>query len=111
MNKLRPGSIARIDAREVGKLRMSNVTKFLASCSTNGLPPEDLFLRDDLIEATSDSLARVAKTIIALIKLVEAPIQAHSRISRGSGGILKPINTSLVVKVPPSLGSPYRTGS
>ena len=111
MNKLRPGSIARIDAREDGKLRMSNVTKFLASCSTNGLPPEDLFLRDDLIEATSDSLARVARTIIALIKWAEAPIQTHSRISRGSGGILKPINTSVVVKAPPPLGSPYRSGS
>ncbi|KAH9984899.1 hypothetical protein BJV77DRAFT_965843 [Russula vinacea] len=63
MNKLRPGSIARIDAREDGKLRMSN----------------DLFLRDDLIEATSDSLARVAKTIIALIKWADTPIQTHSR--------------------------------
>ena len=32
MNKLRPGSIARIDPREDGKLRTSNVTKFLDSC-------------------------------------------------------------------------------
>jgi hypothetical protein len=110
MNKLRPGSIGRIDPREDGKLRMSNVTKFLASCSANGLPPEDLFLRDDLIEATSDSLARVAKTIIALVKWAETPAQTHSRISRGSG-VLKPINTSVSAKAPPPLGSPYRPGS
>src|SRR6266478_2336144 len=110
MNKLRPGSIGRIDPREDGKLRMSNVTKFLASCSANGLSPEDIFHRDDLVEATSDSLARVSKTIIALVKWAETPVQTRSRISRGSG-ILKPINTSIAVKVPPPLGSPYRPGS
>jgi hypothetical protein len=78
MNKLRPGSIGRIDPREDGKLRISNMTKFLASCSANGLSPEDLFLRDDLIEATSDSLARVAKTIVALVKWAETPLQTLS---------------------------------
>jgi len=113
MNKLRPGSIARVDPREDGKLRMSNVTKFLASCSANGLPPEDLFLRDDLIEATSDSLARVAKTIIALVKWAETPVPTHSQLLRG-GGKLRSINTSAAK---PSLngsgllGSPYYTGS
>src|SRR5487761_427610 len=110
MNKLRPGSIARVDPREDGKLRMSNVTKFLASCSANGLPPGDLFLRDDLIEATSDSLARVAKTIIALVKWAETPVTKHSHILRG-GGNPKPINTSFAK--PSSngpVGSPYRTG-
>jgi hypothetical protein len=57
-NKLRPGSISRIDPREDGKLRTSNVTKYLASCSANGLPPEYLFLRDDIIKGTTDCLAR-----------------------------------------------------
>lgn len=113
MNKLRPGSIARVDPREDGKLRMSNVTKFLASCSANGLPPEDLFLRDDLIEATSDSLARVAKTIIALVKWAETPVPTHSQLLRG-GGKLRHINTPAAK---PSFngsgpfGSPYYTGS
>ena len=51
-HKLRPGSIVRVDPGEGSKLRTSNVTKF-ASCSANGLLPEDLFLRDDLIESTS----------------------------------------------------------
>ena len=108
MNKLRPGSIARIDPREDGKLRTSNVTKFLASCSVNGLPPEDLFLRDDLIEGTSDCLARVAKTIIALVKWAETPVPTHSHLLRGGGSRPKPINTALANGAP---GSPYRTGS
>ena len=111
MNKLRPGSIARVDPREDGKLRMSNVTRFLASCSANGLPPEDLFQRDDLIEATSDSLARVAKTVIALVKWAETPITTHSHLLRGRGNP-KHVNASVVK---PSLngpvGSPYLTGS
>ena len=111
MNKLRPGSIARVNPREDGKLRMSNVTKFLASCSANGLPPEDLFHRDDLIEATSDSLARVARTIIALVKWAETPVTKHSHILRG-GGKLKSISTSVAKPGPNgSVGSPYRTGS
>ncbi|KAI0306148.1 hypothetical protein B0F90DRAFT_1814941 [Multifurca ochricompacta] len=113
MNKLRPGSIARIDPREDGKLRTSNVTKFLASCSANGLPPEDLFLRDDLIEGTSDCLARVAKTIIALVKWAETPVPTQSRLLRG-GGNLKFINTSVANASANGngiLGSPYRTGS
>jgi hypothetical protein len=108
MNRLRPGSIARIDPREDGKLRTSNVTKFLASCSANGLPPEDLFLRDDLIEGTSDCLARVAKTIITLVKWAETPVPTHSRFLRGGGSKSKPINVTLANAAP---GLPYRTGS
>ena len=108
MNKLRPGSIARIDPREDGKLRTSNVTKFLASCSANGLPPEDLFLRDDLIEGTSDCLARVAKTIISLVKWAESPVPTYSHLLSGGGSRSKPINTSLANAAP---GSPYRTAS
>ncbi|KAN0138112.1 hypothetical protein V8E53_004001, partial [Lactarius tabidus] len=106
-HKLRPGSIARIDPREDGMFRTSNMTKFLASCSANGLPPGDLFLRDDLIEGTSDCLARVAKTIITLVKWAETPVPTHSHLLRG-GNKLKPINATLANAAP---GSPYRTGS
>ncbi|KZV64677.1 hypothetical protein PENSPDRAFT_656389, partial [Peniophora sp. CONT] len=89
MNKLRPGSIARVDAREDGRVRTSNVTKFLAAHASHGLPSTDRFMRDDLIEATADSLARVAKTISALINWAEAPA-APSVLLRGgkaAGGI------------------------
>ena len=78
--------MARIDPREDSRLRTSGVTKFLASCSANGLPPEDLFLHDDLIESTSDCLARVAKTIIALAQWAETPVPTHSHLLRGGGG-------------------------
>jgi hypothetical protein len=85
MNKLRSASIVRPDVREDGIVRTSNVTKFLAACSSYGLPEEDLFQREDLIEATGDSLARVARTIIALLKYVEAPAVERSKIIYGQG--------------------------
>ena len=88
MNKLRPQSITMIDPREDGILRTSNMTKFLESCFANGFPPEDIFLRDDLINATSESLARVAKTIISLVKWAENP--APTRTHRRRGGSTKP---------------------
>ncbi|KAI0060757.1 hypothetical protein BV25DRAFT_1806793 [Artomyces pyxidatus] len=98
MNKLRPGSIARIDPREDGRVRTSNVTKFLASCSSNGLPSEDLFLRDDLIEGTFECLARVARTVSALVKWAEAPTPDRSRILKGGDAKLDSL-------------SPYRSAS
>ena len=83
MNKLRCSSVVRPDPREDGFVRTSNVTKFLASCSSYGLPNEDLFQRDDLIEASSESLARVAQTIIALIKFAEDTPVDRSKIIAG----------------------------
>ena len=81
MNKVRPGSIARVDKREDGVVRTSNVTKFLASCSsTLGLPSEDLFLRDDLIQGSFESLARVSRTIVALIETSENPPLDRQRL-------------------------------
>ena len=69
-------------------VRTSNVTKFLASCSsTLGLSSEDLFLRDDLIEGSFESLARVSRTIIALIETSENPPPDHPRFQgRGPYG-------------------------
>ena len=46
-------------------MRTSNVTKFLAASSSLGVPRDEIFHRDDLIEATPESLARVAKNILA----------------------------------------------
>ena len=92
MNKVRPGSIARVDKREDGVVRTSNVTKFLASCSsTLGLHSEDLFLRDDLIEGSFESLARVSRTIVSLIETSENPptnrtmLQGHGPYGKSSG--------------------------
>ncbi|KAE9397077.1 hypothetical protein BT96DRAFT_996156 [Gymnopus androsaceus JB14] len=83
MNKLRSSSIVRPDPKEDGFVRTSNITKFLAACSSYGLPNEDLFQRDDLIESSSETLARVAKTVIALIKFVDAPILDQSKVLSG----------------------------
>ena len=73
MNKLRSSSVVRPDPREDGFINTSNVTRFLAACASYGLPNEDLFQHDDLIEASSESLARVAKTVIALFKFMDSP--------------------------------------
>jgi len=66
-------------------VRSSNITQFLASCFTMlELSPRDLFLRDDLVEGSFESLARVSKTIIALVGISENPSsgspQAHPKL-------------------------------
>jgi hypothetical protein len=91
----------RPDPREDGRTKTSNITKFLAGCASYGLSNEDLFHRDDLIEATGDSLARVARTIIALIQFVESP-QASRRYVVASANR----NKQLPKPLPPS---PYGT--
>ena len=78
MNKLRPRSIEKIEPREDGIFLSSNMTKFFSSCIANGFPPKDLFSRDDLIRAKTPSLARVANTILALLKWAERPAQTRS---------------------------------
>ena len=83
MNKLRSSSIVRPDAREDGT---SNLTKFLAACASYGLPPEDLFSNDDFAVSSAESLARVAKTIIALFQLVETPFLHRSKVLVGQSG-------------------------
>ncbi|KAI1793538.1 Pkinase-domain-containing protein [Ganoderma leucocontextum] len=83
VNKLFLGTIARVDKREDGFVRTSNVTKFLAGSSSVGVSAEELFHRDDLIEATSESLSRVSKTILALSRLAEFPGVDRSKIIQG----------------------------
>ncbi|CCM01816.1 uncharacterized protein FIBRA_03884 [Fibroporia radiculosa] len=85
MNKLFPALISRVDPREDGLMRMSNVTKFIAACSSVGVRPEDLFHRDDLIESSAECLARVARTVIALQKLAESP--APEKSIQGGGNV------------------------
>jgi hypothetical protein len=89
MNKLRPGSLTSANPREDGMLRTSNITRFLATCSTYGVPPEDLFHRDDLLETTPDSLARVARTILALFGMTEPSTPDRSKFIPGGGGNVK----------------------
>ena len=108
MNKLRSSSIVRPDPREDGFVKTSNVTRFLAACASYGLPNEDLFQRDDLIEATSESLARVAKTVIALFKFVDLP--SPSRFKHMSGQAT-PTSTIPVASVPYGQAASSRASS
>ncbi|KAF9454333.1 hypothetical protein P691DRAFT_809889 [Macrolepiota fuliginosa MF-IS2] len=104
VNKLRAGNMVRPDPREDGFIKTSNVTKFLAACASYGLQHEDLFHRDDLIEGTSESLARVAHTIIALIQFVDTP--APSRIKW-----IKPASPKPNASTASSSAGPYMKGS
>ncbi|TBU27276.1 hypothetical protein BD311DRAFT_696875, partial [Dichomitus squalens] len=86
LNKLFPGTVARVDRREDGFVRTSNVTKFLAGSSSVGLGADELFHRDDLIEATGESLSRVARCVLALSRLAEFPGVDKSKIMQGQAG-------------------------
>lgn len=83
MNKYRPTMIPRVDPREDGSKQVANITKFLTACSSQGMPSDDLFYRDDLIDATPETLCRVARTIIGLPKLFEPPTVGESKILTG----------------------------
>ncbi|PFH51771.1 hypothetical protein AMATHDRAFT_58237 [Amanita thiersii Skay4041] len=85
INKLRSSTVVRPDAREDGIFRASNVTKFLAACASYGLPNEELFQPDDLAGISSESLVRVAKTVIALINFVDTPLPERSKVISGQG--------------------------
>ncbi|KAJ2918695.1 hypothetical protein MD484_g1782, partial [Candolleomyces efflorescens] len=118
LNKLRASTVVRPDPKEDGFKKTSNVTKFLAACASYGLSHEDLFQRDDLTEATSESLARVAHTIIALIKFVESPVPSRSKYMSGQNqsaaksgtrspyGTLSGVSASTPNLVPSSPSSP-----
>jgi len=83
MNKHVPAAILRIDPREDGFKRTSNITKFLSACSSHGVPSDDLFYRDDLIEATPETLCRVARTIISFLKFFDTPVVDRSKVLSG----------------------------
>ena len=107
MNKLRPQSIEKIEPREDGVFLSSNMTKFFNSCDANGFPPEDLFEREDLIRAKTYSVARVANTILALVKWAEMPTQtpSHDPFCGEEGTMSSPIRfeegNAMPIRIPP----------
>ena len=87
---MRPDTIARIDPREDGFRRTSNITHFLAAAKGRiGVSDRELFHRDDLLERTPEALFRVARTIIAIVRVVgdEGILleRMESKTMRGSG--------------------------
>ncbi|KAG2075689.1 Pkinase-domain-containing protein [Suillus decipiens] len=85
MNKRCSGTITRIDHREDGFKHTNNIARFIAACSQHGVPSGDIFYRDDLVQATPETLCRVACTIISLIKLFENPGVGRAKIITGQG--------------------------
>lgn len=85
MNKHCSGTITRIDHREDGFKHTNNITRFIAACSQHGVPSGDILYRDDLIQATPETLCRVACTIISLIKLFEDPEVGRAKVITGQG--------------------------
>ncbi|KAF7309834.1 hypothetical protein MIND_00355300 [Mycena indigotica] len=77
LNTLNGNTIVRPDDRAPSGSNI-NITKFLASVAKLELPQPPLFLPLDLEEATGYSLARVANTIIALVK-VHSPEEIRAK--------------------------------
>lgn len=48
-----------------------------------GVPSAELFNRDDLLESSPETLARVARTIISVVKVVESPAVDRSKVLSG----------------------------
>ncbi|KAI6164606.1 Pkinase-domain-containing protein [Pisolithus thermaeus] len=74
MNKHRPNTIPRVDLREDGFKRATNITKFLAA-------------------STPEALCRVARAIVALLKLFETPTIDESKVITGQ----KKLNSTATV--------------
>lgn len=107
MNKLRPGTIIRVDPNEDGFRSTVNVTKFLAAATgAFGVSQTELFQRDDLIKCTPDGLYRVARTVIALVMRVG---EAASAAERATGKVLR--GQSRGSQGPAHPNSPYATRS
>ena len=83
LNKLRSRSIVRPDPRESTK---TNITKFLAACASLGLPDEELFAQNDLVEAGPESLARVARTVLRLVDFIQ---REEGEEGRGRGKVIR----------------------
>jgi hypothetical protein len=85
INKVRSAPVTRPDPREDGFVKTSNVTTFIAACSLYGLRSDEIFLGDDLIETSVESLGRVAATILALVRLRDGGVPDQSKYIRGQG--------------------------
>ncbi|KAL4248085.1 hypothetical protein ABKN59_007801 [Abortiporus biennis] len=83
INKLNPGTISSVDRKADGTVNPQNVTRFLASCRSLGVPANDLFYRDDLQQATAECLARVAKTVLSVNSRCQSPTVDKSKVIQG----------------------------
>jgi len=75
INTLHSNPVIRPDPREA-----VNIGKFLAQCIDDGLSADELFMQGDVAAATSNSLTRVARTIITLDKIADASTSRNANI-------------------------------
>lgn len=76
INKVCPGSVIRIDSvTATSEAKQLNISKFLAGVAAFGVSSDEIFDVEDLVAVpfTSDGLARVAVTILAVKKLQDNP--------------------------------------
>ena len=89
-DKFCPGSIEKIDRRDVEWVKADNISRFLKAARDElGLSSRDLFQCFDITDSTTEGLQRAVLTILALER------GAPSSKSRRSGMYLQPRPTSL----------------
>uniref|UniRef100_V5E690 Protein kinase n=2 Tax=Kalmanozyma brasiliensis (strain GHG001) TaxID=1365824 RepID=V5E690_KALBG len=97
-NRLRPGSVDRIDRRDMEWVRADNISRFLRAARDQlGLRSKDLFQSFDLTDGTVEGLLRVVHTLQA----TEKKIKRNSKVASARANVIKiePRTTSMT---PPS---------
>ena len=62
-----------MDPSGTSNAQSANITKFLAAATSYGVPPEELFSKADLAEASSEHLGCVALTVLAIARITDTP--------------------------------------
>ncbi|PWN46866.1 Pkinase-domain-containing protein [Violaceomyces palustris] len=100
LNRLCPGSVERIDRRDLDWVKADNISRFLRAARDQlGLKSKDLCQTLDLTDATVEGLQRAVHTILA----VEKAAHSRSRGARRSGDFMfEHKNTSMTRLTPPA---------
>ncbi|KAK7041513.1 Protein kinase of the Mitotic Exit Network [Paramarasmius palmivorus] len=96
MNHLQDKDLLYPDPYENGVDSVKNLESFRVACITHGISDEDIFQISDLVAGTSKSLARVAKTIIALFNLASEGNGLHKEINSESTDTTSSIGNSRI---------------
>ncbi|KAJ1020124.1 hypothetical protein NDA16_004404 [Ustilago loliicola] len=97
-NRLRPGSVDRIDRRDQEWVKADNISRFLRAARDHlGLRSKDLFQSFDLTDGTVEGLLRVVHTLQAAEKMVKR----SSKVSAARANAIK-IESRTTSMTPPS---------
>ena len=92
-------------------LGKANITRFITGCQKVGLPNAEIFGLHDLGEQSSQSLSRIARTVIVLSRLAGVPTVAIGRRSSSLPAVRAPSSpqrTTMMVPLQPR--RPHRVG-